>query len=341
MKVVKIEKVVFGGDGLAKDEGLVVFVPFTIEGETVSVEVTKRHKNFERGRVLQVITPSSQRRTAPCPYFGTCGGCQLQHMSYQEQLRTKEKQLQELFPCVLPIVPAPHPFYYRKRISPRYEQGQFGFTSIDNHTFVPVSHCLLFSDKPLKDIPHFKEEGPFLIKNLSIEVTSAAFCQNYPEQSRHLYLYIEKLIAEHKPSIITDLYSGVGITSLLGSAHAKHVYGVELNQEAVKFAQMNAKKNGIKNVSFKAQKAENALLKGPLLLLNPPRTGVDPLLLNKINQSDVRTIIYTSCNPATLARDIKRLENFELQSCQPFDMFPQTAHVEVVAVLYSNSLNRS
>ena len=86
----KIEKVVFGGDGLALDQGQVIFVPFTIENEVVSAEITSRHKKFSRARVLEVIKKSSERRTPPCPYFGICGGCQLQHMSYEEQVRVKE-----------------------------------------------------------------------------------------------------------------------------------------------------------------------------------------------------------------------------------------------------------
>ncbi|MCX6995225.1 MAG: methyltransferase [Chlamydiae bacterium] len=329
----KIEKVVFGGDGLALDQGQVIFVPFTIENEVVSAEITSRHKKFSRARVLEVIKKSSERRTPPCPYFGICGGCQLQHMSYEEQVRVKEAQLKELFPIVLPIVKAPKTLYYRKKISPCHEQGLLGFKGIDNCTFVPIDRCLLFSDKLLKEIPHFKEEGPFLIDSLSIEVSSKAFCQNFPEQSLNLYHYIKSLVAKENPVIITDLYCGVGITSLLNASLAEKVFGIELSNEAIRLAKRNALKNGIENVFFKAQKAENAVISGDLVLINPPRTGADTRVLQNILHSKARTIIYTSCNPSTLQRDIKRLEGFTLDSCKPFDMFPQTSHVEVVTVL--------
>lgn len=335
MKTVTIEKVVYGGDGLARDEeGLVIFVPFTLEGEIVSIEITSTHKNFARGHILEILKESPERRKAPCPYFGRCGGCQLQHMSYEEQLRVKEKQLKEFFPHVLPITPAPKTFCYRKKIAPRKEGGFLGFTGIDNHSFVPIERCLLFSEKPLKEIPLFKDEGPFLINNLSIEMSSLAFCQNFPEQSLNLYNYIKDIIAKEKPPLcITDLYCGIGITTLLAAAYAQNGYGIELNKEAVKLAKKNALQNGIKNAFFKAGKAESAEIKGDLILLNPPRIGSDPKTLFKIRASEAKTVIYTSCNPSTLLRDIKRLEGFTLESCKPFDMFPQTAHVELVAIL--------
>ncbi len=329
----RIEKVIFGGDGLAKDEGQVVFVPFTLENEIVSAEITSRHKKFSRAHVVEVLEPSPERRPPPCPYFGRCGGCQLQHMSYKEQLRVKETQLKELFPVVLPIVEAPKTLYYRKKISLHHQEGLLGFRGIDNHTFVAVDRCLLFSDKLLKEIPHFKDEGPFLIDNLSIEVSSKAFCQNFPEQSLNLYHYIKSLVEKENPRIITDLYCGVGITSLLSVPLAEKVFGIELSSEAVRLAKLNAQKNGIKNVFFKVQKAENAAIYGDLVLINPPRTGADNAVLQNILRSKTKTIIYTSCNPSTLQRDIKRLEGFTLDSCKPFDMFPQTSHVEVVTVL--------
>lgn len=330
-KIVQIEKVVFGGDGLARDEGQVIFVPFTIAGETVEIEITAQAKRFQRGKLLQVLTPSPERVTPPCPYFGWCGGCQLQHMSYSKQLATKEAQLKELFPHALPIERAPKTFGYRKRIKLRHEAGQIGYTAIDNHSFVPIDRCLIFSDLPLKDQPLFKNEGPFLIDDLTITLSEGAFCQNFPEQSLNMYQYIKKLIQESAPKLIDDLYCGVGITSLLASAFAGKIVGIELSHEAVRLARQNAAANKIKNVSFFAKPAEEAHIQGDLVLINPPREGADQRVLTKLAAAE--TIIYTSCNPATLARDIKRLPHHKLVSCKPFDMFPQTAHVEVVTLL--------
>lgn len=324
----KIEKIVHGGDGLARHEGLVVFVPFTLEGEIVDVEIVSRHKNFVRARLVTIIEASPHRVPPPCPYFGHCGGCQLQHMSYEEQLRIKEKQLKELFEPLLPIHSAPKTYGYRKRIKLRHENGQVGYTAIDNHSFVPIDRCLIYSDKLLKDIPPYKDEGPFIIDGLTFAMSPNAFCQNFPEQSLNLYHYIKSLF--FVTDTITDLYCGVGITTLLAAPFARHVYGIELSKEAIRLAIQNG--SSFKNVSFFAQKAEEASIKGQLVLLNPPRTGLSPEVIAKLNRSDAQTLIYTSCNPATLARDLKRL-NFSLISCKPFDMFPQTAHVEIVALL--------
>lgn len=330
-KIVQIEKVVFGGDGLARDEGQVIFVPFTLAGETVEVEITAQAKRFQRGKLLQVLKPSPERVTPPCPYFGACGGCQLQHMSYSEQLSTKQAQLEELFPHVLPIEPAPKTLEYRKRIKLRHEGDQIGYTAIDNHSFVAIDRCLLFSNLPLKGQPLFKNEGPFLIDDLKITLAEGAFCQNFPEQSVKMYQYIKQLIKESAPHKIDDLYCGVGITSLLASPLAEKIIGIELSGEAVRLARQNAAANNVKNVAFFAKRAEEAQIQGDLVLINPPRTGADQRVLAKLEE--VETIIYTSCNPATLARDIKRLPHHRLVSCKPFDMFPQTAHVEVVAHL--------
>jgi 23S rRNA (uracil1939-C5)-methyltransferase len=92
---VRIEKLVYGGDGLAHHDGHTVFVPLVLPGELVQIESAERKKKFIRGRLDRVVEPSADRVPAPCPYYGRCGGCQYQHMPYETQLRYKADILRE------------------------------------------------------------------------------------------------------------------------------------------------------------------------------------------------------------------------------------------------------
>ena len=100
-----IHDVAFGGEGVGRLGEFVVFVPFVITGETVEAEITEVKKNFARAKLLRVITPSPERVSPECKYYGACGGCQYQHVSYTEQLRVKHKQISDLFERVGKISP--------------------------------------------------------------------------------------------------------------------------------------------------------------------------------------------------------------------------------------------
>jgi len=119
-----IEDLAFGGEGVGRVDSLVVFVPFVMIGETVEVEITELKKNFARAKLVRVVTASPERVEPRCRYFGACGGCQYQHISYEAQLRVKQKQIADLFErvgkiprtVVAPVIPCPNPYGYRNRI---------------------------------------------------------------------------------------------------------------------------------------------------------------------------------------------------------------------------------
>ena len=121
---VEITDMAFGGDGVGKVDGFVVFVPFVIVGELALVEITERKSDFARARLLQVITPSPDRVDPKCQYFGECGGCQYQHIDYEAQVRIKLEQVRNLFArvggftpeVVGKLIPCPAPYGYRNRI---------------------------------------------------------------------------------------------------------------------------------------------------------------------------------------------------------------------------------
>ena len=142
--------------------------------------------------------------------------------------------------------------------------------------------------------------------------------------------------------VVFDLYSGIGTISIFVAENAKKVYGVEVVEPAVEDAKENAEMNEIRNVEFLAGEAEKVVpkmyekgIKADVVFVDPPRKGCDEKLLNTIIEMKAKKVVYISCNPATLARDLKTLtENgYEIKEVQPVDMFPQTTHVESVVLL--------
>lgn len=147
----QIEKIVHGGDGLARHEGRVIFVPFTIPGETVEAKIIQEKKGYAEGEIVRIITPSPERREAPCPVFTICGGCQLQHLPEAAQLRYKTEALREVLARIgkittdpfLPPVPSPVPFHYRTRAQLKVERGEIGYHRRKSHQIVPIDRCPL------------------------------------------------------------------------------------------------------------------------------------------------------------------------------------------------------
>lgn len=174
--------------------------------------------------------------------------------------------------------------------------------------------------------------------DLKFKISPASFFQVNPEQALNLYLQALAFANLSGNEIVLDAYCGVGTLSLFFAREAKSVIGVECVPEAISDAKENALLNSIHNVSFVCSSAEkyiSTLKAVDIALLNPPRKGCDPLLLKGIGKLAPKKIIYISCDPATLARDLALLcsDGYQVVDIQPFDMFPQTAHVETVVHL--------
>src|SRR6185369_5218350 len=130
---VTIDDIAFGGEGVARVDDFVIFVPFVVVGEEVEVEIIEVKKNFARARLLRVLKPAPERVAPPCRYFGQCGGCQYQHIDYPAQLRLKHKQIADLFQrigglaetVIEPVIPCRQPYGYRNRIMIRSQWDKF------------------------------------------------------------------------------------------------------------------------------------------------------------------------------------------------------------------------
>ena len=182
---------------------------------------------------------------------------------------------------------------------------------------------------------------------LSFAVSPQSFLQVNPAQTDVLYGKALELLDPKPDETILDLYCGIGTISLQIARRAKQVIGVECVAPAIEDAGQNARRNGIENASFLCDLSEHALpkllqdgVKPDAIVLDPPRKGCEPVVLDAIAQSGVSRIVYVSCNPATLARDLRILADrgYAFQTVQPVDMFPQTAHVETVVLMTRNRM---
>lgn len=180
------------------------------------------------------------------------------------------------------------------------------------------------------------------LMGLDFEVSPRSFLQVNPVQTQKLYGAALDLLDPRPDEAVADVYCGIGTISLLLARKAGRVIGIEAVPEAVENAKENAARNGIQNASFLCAPAEEALpqlvAQGQTidcLTVDPPRKGCDPQVIDAILASGARRMVYVSCNPATLARDVKLLTagGFTVQKVQPVDMFPRCGHVESVALL--------
>ena len=190
-------------------------------------------------------------------------------------------------------------------------------------------------EKVLYGPGHIKDD----ILGLSFEISAASFFQVNPIQVEKLYASALNLIDFNKKEVVLDAYSGVGTIGLIAARNAKKVISVEINKSAHKNAIENAKRNNIDNIEFHCADAGEFITKYDgdidVLIMDPPRSGSDETFLSTVMNKRIKKIVYVSCNPETLARDIQYLSSmYEVNYVQPVDMFPMTAHVETVVELY-------
>ena len=361
-----IHDLAFGGEGVGRIDEFVVFVPFVITGETVEAEITEVKKNFARAKLLRVVTASPERVAPECRYFGACGGCQYQHIGYAAQLRFKHKQVADLFErvgkisrdVVAPVLPCPSPYGYRNRIMIRSQWNgpakklEIGFIRTDNKFVEDIEECKIAEPALNEQITHVRANPPpkggikvvLRVQPENWEVPRDSFFQNnfflLPKLVETVREFLQAGGARH----LIDLYCGVGFFGIEAAGVVDSFVGVEYDQLAIAAARQNAASRKINNGEFVAAKVE-AILPELLqkfsadktaVILDPPRKGCWPETLELLRQTRPAQVVYVSCHPATMARDLNILcadGVFELARVQPLDMFPQTQHVECVADL--------
>ena len=363
---VAIHDLAFGGEGVGRVGELVVFVPFVLPGELVEAEVTEVKKKFARARLVRVLQASLERAEPRCPYFGECGGCQYQHIAYDAQLRLKHKQISDLFQriggfsgaVIDPVVPCPEPYGYRNRImvrtqwNKRLQRMELGFLGTDNEHVVSITECALAESVLNEDLQKVRANPPprgGLKVTLRVTpegwvVPRDSFFQNNFHLLPKLVETVRERLRDAGSKRLIDAYCGVGFFALELADLVESFVGVEYDALAIKAAKENMALRGVTNGQFVSGPAEDYL--GGLLqrhpgdattlVIDPPRTGVPPDALQRIRRARPQQVIYVSCHPATLARDLQILcaeGGYALVKVTPHDMFPQTQHVECVADL--------
>lgn len=350
----KILKLSYKGKGIAKLNGIVVFVANSCPGDFCQLEITKVKKNYCEAKILQILQPGPSRRKAPCPVSGICGGCQWQHIHYTEQLQQKTQIFNEIcqknaFP--LPNEPILHfdEFRYRNRIQIHKKGQQIGFKQKASNKIISISECLISQKniekcfdtiKTKKDgrweIYETRDFGTQIRKNKNSEF---GFRQVNTKMNRKLIDLVNKYIKPKSGSNILDLYGGAGNLSLeIANMYPESkVHVVDLNRFGIGYGIDKKTKFKLDNIFFHQSCVNDFLEEKKVsnvesIIVDPPREGCGNEALEKINQLGASFVVYISCDPMTWARDAKKLLDsgkYKLKYLVALDMFPQTYHFEV------------
>jgi 23S rRNA (uracil1939-C5)-methyltransferase len=374
---VSVEKLAIGGAGVARHEGMVVFIPGAAPQEELLVKITLAKKNFAEAEIVEVLTPSPFRREPPCPVANVCGGCNWQHLTEEAQQKQKELLVQETLKKFnpqlqfdyLPLQPSPRSFRYRNRIQPKAQNGKFGFFGRNSHQVIDIKDCPITEESLTEKFSEVrawlaeKNPGPRLQKMemyldteqnvryglISDEDDGVGFSQVNRFQNPALIETVLNWVQQESYGNIHDLYSGAGnFTFPLGQQFPKNkVTGIELNPKLVL---KGTSENKNSHIHFIESDVEKYVLKtkinsDDLVILDPPRMGCSKATIKALAKARPRKIIYISCHPVSLARDLKWFFETATQEqipwvltrVQAFEMFPQTDHVETIAELRVDS----
>ena len=373
------------GAGIAKPDGWVVFVPFTLPGEKIRAKVWRNEGNCSHADLVEILKPSPDRIKPNCPHFGTCGGCQYQHLPYKKQLEWKTRQVRELLSHMVgidtevkPTIPSPKQWGYRSKITPHFQRPKpgedfpIGFLEFNRRTrLVDIYHCPIAMDEinealqPIREdvksrAAEYKKGATLLLRatedrvetdhrapvsekvgDLKFNFLAGDFFQNNPFILESFTGHAAEQARGPNQKYLLDAYCGSGLFGLSLAKHFDQVIGIELSETSADWARRNAKTNRIENASFIAASAENLFAditfpsNQTSVLIDPPRKGCSIDFLNQLFAFGPSRVVYVSCNPATQMRDLKSFleQGYQIDSIQPFDLFPQTRHLECVIAL--------
>lgn len=416
----KVENLSYSSAGVLRHESKVVFIPYTVTGDVVSFSIEKNKKTFSEGKLIEVLNSSPYRRKPQCPYFGRCGGCQWQHITYEYQIKAKSDITKDLTSRIGKIENAnvlntycsDYEWYYRQRV--RFQVGfdkgvcNFGFAVFNSNEVVDIETCYILK-KPIvnliKKIRNYKDElknfydfevyyseyedefifngltrditgfnnvrrfpelfkGGVLVdkrtkRNVSIKnpylnfrvdalgesfiqkVYAGGFIQANPSVNKKILNYLSEELKDTKKMRLLELYAGSGNFTIPLSRLFKQVVAVESSPASFRALEENVYKSSAINVMIikadvrdEVVKSFNLKKKYDAVFIDPPRIGAKEII-SYLPQLNPELIIYLSCNPATLARDLQPLiySNYIIEKIIPFDMFPQTFHIEALAIL--------
>jgi 23S rRNA (uracil1939-C5)-methyltransferase len=367
-------------------DGRVAFVEYAIPGERVIAEITREESSFVEASTVMVLEASESRIDPRCEYFGSCGGCQLQHIDYPRQLALKTELVREQLrrigrfeaPPVLDALGMDDPWGYRNhlRFTVRRD-GQVGFMQRGTHHFLRIEDCDIahprvnevlrrVQDRTMQTAqlsvrvgentedqlvqpklrwrpsrgaavasgqPHYTER----LAGVTYRVSSPAFFQVNTRQAEVLADLVVQHVTEARPSVAVDAYAGVGTFAALLAEHVERVVTIEWSTAAGDDGEVNLGSfSNVTRVVGSVEEVLPGLDPAPdVVVVDPPRIGLQRSVVDAILASPARRLVYVSCDPSTLARDLRLFVDggFDLREVQPLDMFPHTQHIECVSVL--------
>ncbi len=399
-----IEKLVYGGSGLGRYQGKVIFVPFSVPGDQLLVRPIEEKKTFVRGEIVRILKPGKGRVVPVCPHFEKCGGCHWQQLEYSRQVEAKRQILEESFHHRFPqtqglaitMSACAQPFGYRSRARVQLRgsglRASVGFYRGGSHTVEDIDSCPLLrrslnealsslrqyklkvdtDSKPQEmDMACSEEEDTWATARVGVDanagistllgtrreeailrrkvgefvysVTASAFFQANDFMISELVALIGDLARSAGNEFVLDLFAGVGLFSLPLARQFAQVVAIENSPSACRLCAGNAKASGLSQIQVVCADASewmksNGASTRPdpdLIVLDPPRTGAGPDVMERIREWAPKMIIYVSCDPQTLMRDLTVVSprDYDIDFVQGLDMFPQTYHFETVVRL--------
>lgn len=400
-----ITDVAYGGRGIGRYDGEVIFVPHVLPGEVIQARKVRERNNFSVAEVIKIIQPSPHRINSDClipvgsdflgiEHFVQTPGCAYQFFSYDEEVRVKNKQFTEfigsLFNDINNPTPAPKHLHYRNKITLHTTDDHgdisLGYCEEKGATVVDMPFCPLAVDEINDKLDEIRSKEGFkstiregmtvtlrytenngviwwrnnppvnsswLKENTfvgTISVPSGSFFQVNNAVADILLAKVIDQIKGFSPFSVIDLYCGCGLFSMAAAiAGVPNIVGLDSDPDAIKAAGFNAKNQGVQNAVFFADSADlgfsrlvenhgklcNYDMSKTLLIVDPPRNGIAKQVHEVIKHSGFMGIIYISCSPDTLQRDLEKLNKigYRVASAEMLDMFPRTAHFESLVVL--------
>ena len=392
---VKIDKLDNLGRGITYINNKICFIPKVLPNEIVEIEITKENKKYYEAKCINIKEPSQFRITEECPYSSICGGCQLNHLCYNEENRFKTNKVRDLLfkyahieNRIIEPIKYQERNNYRNKITLHGNDKKLGLYGIKTNDIIPIQECLLVNNKINEIIKYLinnninieeaiikssnnekkimvsingeinnKEElitkcdvvilnGEYQtnekriitnINNIKYKESINSFFQINKTLTEELYEEIKKSIKGKDINTALDLYCGTGSITIYISDQCKKIIGIDYNQSNIEDAIINKEINQKDNVEFICDKVENKIdsfTDIDLIIVDPPRSGLDNKTKEYLKKIAPKQIIYVSCEPITLARDLKNLQElYEITKVKTFNMFPRTYHCESITVL--------
>jgi len=348
------------GEGVARlDDGRVVFISGAARGDILEIMLTKEQARSANADIVQIVSPSQHRIEPECAFYPGCGGCDFQHLTYEEELDLKLQRVNDAFSRIGKSAARVGEIFctgqtggYRNKATFHSDGISLGYYRARSHDIIPIDRCLLLKDdlnNMLKSLvpgrgvtirsgrngltPPLEEELDGLVYKVS------GFFQVNTEAALLLFKKVREYAAMSKKETLLDMCCGVGSMTLFVGRDAGKAFGVEQDAIAVKTARENARRNNMPHVGFYradiAQWKSNGL-KPDCVIVDPPRNGLSREAVYKILELSPKRIVYVSCDPATLARDLGALKGYSVREACAIDMFPRTANVECCCLLFKD-----